>query len=171
MSLPARQQRVLERMERSLHACDPRLRSMFAIFTKLTRDEEMPRQEELERRSLPPFGWLTRLRRPGQAGRTAIRARAIGAPGTLLGVAVIVPIALLLLTPAVFFGQGVRSVRPTGFSVRLENTAQHRSGPLPAGGFRQGNGFRQRDVDLGKPVEPPPDPHSRTLQYGHQYPR
>jgi hypothetical protein len=167
MSLPARQQRVLERTERSLHACDPRLCSMFAIFTKLTRDEEMPKQEELGRRSLPPFGWLTRLRRPGQAGRTATRARAMGAPGTLLGAAVIVPIALLILTPAVFFGQGVHSVRPTGFSVRLENTAQHRSGPRPA--RPRGNGFRQRDIDLGQPVESPPDALSRTLQHGHQY--
>jgi len=38
MSLPARQQQVLDRIEDSLHACDPRLRSMFAIFTKLTRE-------------------------------------------------------------------------------------------------------------------------------------
>src|SRR5258706_7581540 len=47
MSLPARQERVLERIEHSLHACDP-LRSTFAMFTKLTRDEEMPRLERLE---------------------------------------------------------------------------------------------------------------------------
>jgi len=38
MSLPARQQQVLDRIEDSLHACDPRLRSMFAIFTELTRE-------------------------------------------------------------------------------------------------------------------------------------
>jgi hypothetical protein len=42
MSLPARQARVLDRIEHSLDACDPRLRSMFAIFAKLTRDEEIP---------------------------------------------------------------------------------------------------------------------------------
>jgi len=42
MSLPARQQQVLDRIEDSLHACDPRLRSMFAISTKLTREEGMP---------------------------------------------------------------------------------------------------------------------------------
>jgi hypothetical protein len=42
MSLPACQQRVLDRIEHSLHAGDPRLRAMFAIFTKLTREEEMP---------------------------------------------------------------------------------------------------------------------------------
>jgi Protein of unknown function (DUF3040) len=37
MSLPACQQRVLDRVEQSLYACDPRLRSKFAIFTKLPR--------------------------------------------------------------------------------------------------------------------------------------
>jgi hypothetical protein len=42
MSLPPRQARVLERIEHSLHACDPHLRSMFAIFARLTRGEEMP---------------------------------------------------------------------------------------------------------------------------------
>jgi hypothetical protein len=47
VSLPARQERVLERIEHSLHASDP-LRSMFAMFAKLTRDEEMPRLEKLQ---------------------------------------------------------------------------------------------------------------------------
>jgi hypothetical protein len=64
MSLPARQARVLDRIEHSLDACDPRLRSMFAIFAKLTRDEEMPRLEQFESRSLPLRGWLNRLTRP-----------------------------------------------------------------------------------------------------------
>jgi hypothetical protein len=61
MSLPARQQRLLDRFEQSLHACDPHLMSMFAIFTKLTNDEEMPGLEELESRSSPLWGWVTRL--------------------------------------------------------------------------------------------------------------
>jgi hypothetical protein len=42
MSLPARQQRVRNRIEHSLPACEPHLKPMFAIFTTLTRDEEMP---------------------------------------------------------------------------------------------------------------------------------
>jgi hypothetical protein len=37
MSLPACQQRVLDRIEQSLRACDARLKSKFAIITKLTR--------------------------------------------------------------------------------------------------------------------------------------
>jgi hypothetical protein len=37
MRLPSCQQRVLDRIEPPLHACDPGLRSKFAIFTKLPR--------------------------------------------------------------------------------------------------------------------------------------
>ena len=81
MSLPTCQQRVLDRIEHSLHACDPRLRSMFAIFTKLTREEEIPRLEELEPRLLPQWGWLKRLKRPGRGRRTVRGARATSAPG------------------------------------------------------------------------------------------
>ena len=66
MSLPARQQRVLDRIEHSLHVCEPHLKSMFAVFTKLTGDEEMPRLEELRPRPLPFPGWR---KRPGQPGR------------------------------------------------------------------------------------------------------
>lgn len=61
MSLPPRQAQVLKRIEHSLHACDPHLRSMFAIFAKLTRDEEMPRLEELRSRSSPLRAWRQRL--------------------------------------------------------------------------------------------------------------
>lgn len=78
MSLPARQQRVLDRIEDSLHACDLRLRSMFAISTKLTREEGMPRLEELDHRTLPQWRWL---KRPGRRRRAARGAWATGAPG------------------------------------------------------------------------------------------
>jgi hypothetical protein len=61
VSLPAGQQQVLDRIETDLEGGEPRLRSMFAIFTRLTRDEEAPAIE-----SLSPVGrpnWLTgRLR-------------------------------------------------------------------------------------------------------------
>jgi hypothetical protein len=36
MSLPRRQQRDLDQIERALHAADPGLRSLFASFTSLT---------------------------------------------------------------------------------------------------------------------------------------
>jgi len=47
VSLPASQQRVLERIESDLQGCEPRLASMFSIFTRLTWNEGAPRTESL----------------------------------------------------------------------------------------------------------------------------
>jgi hypothetical protein len=57
MSLPARQQRALDRIEQTLAADDPGLGSMFAIFTELAREEPMPTSERV-------CAWLKRLFRP-----------------------------------------------------------------------------------------------------------
>jgi hypothetical protein len=55
MSLPASETRVLTRIEDSLLARDPRMRSLFAIFTRLTWQEAMPSWEQLR-----PSGWRLR---------------------------------------------------------------------------------------------------------------
>jgi hypothetical protein len=47
MSLPARQQHVLDRIERTLVAEEPRLGSLFAVFTRMTRHEAMPGTEHV----------------------------------------------------------------------------------------------------------------------------
>ena len=47
MALPAGQQQTLDDIAGKLQARDPRLASMFSIFTRLTRHEPMPRAEEL----------------------------------------------------------------------------------------------------------------------------
>ncbi|GEM_PF-2457679 len=47
MGLPASQRRILEEIEETLRRSDPRLTSLFAIFTRLNHDEDMPRIEEL----------------------------------------------------------------------------------------------------------------------------
>ena len=47
MSLPSGEQRVLDVMESELEGGEPRLGSIFAIFTRLTRDEGAPRTESL----------------------------------------------------------------------------------------------------------------------------
>jgi hypothetical protein len=47
MSLPARQQRALDRIGQTLATDDPGLRSMFAIFSRLTLDEPMPITERV----------------------------------------------------------------------------------------------------------------------------
>lgn len=51
VSLPAHQQRVLDRIETGLERGDPTLRSMFAIFTRLTRGEGVPGTERLRARA------------------------------------------------------------------------------------------------------------------------
>jgi hypothetical protein len=57
MSLRAGQQRSLDRIERTLLDDDLRLGSLFAIFTRLARDEAMP---SIERVTAGP--WRRRLR-------------------------------------------------------------------------------------------------------------
>ena len=47
MGLPVRQRRVLGRIESALRGSDPRLAALYSIFARLTRDEEMPRIEQL----------------------------------------------------------------------------------------------------------------------------
>jgi hypothetical protein len=48
MRWPGRQQRLLNRVNKQLLADDPRLDSMFAFFTKLTREDAMPPAERIE---------------------------------------------------------------------------------------------------------------------------
>jgi hypothetical protein len=48
MGLPASQQRVLDRIEEALKRREPRLVSMFAIFTRLNLGERLPWMEALE---------------------------------------------------------------------------------------------------------------------------
>jgi hypothetical protein len=58
MGLPVRQRRVLERIESALRGSDPKLAALYAIFTRLTRDEEMPKVEQLRHRALLVLAWL-----------------------------------------------------------------------------------------------------------------
>ena len=59
MGLPARQRRVLDRIERTLRWSDPRLAALYAIFGRLTRDEEIPAFEQVRHGVLT---WLARAR-------------------------------------------------------------------------------------------------------------
>ena len=76
--MPAGQQQVLDRIETDLEGREPRLRSMFAIFTRLTRDDGAPRTE-----SLRPEGRRLRWIRAG-LGLTG-RLRAVIAVPLFLG--------------------------------------------------------------------------------------
>jgi len=69
MTLPAGQQRALDAIDDVLQSAEPRLATMFGVFTDLTRLDAMPAVETLE-----PGPWWTRHRlagplyRPGWAG-------------------------------------------------------------------------------------------------------
>jgi hypothetical protein len=77
MSLPARQQRKLRDIEGGLTGSDPRLRSLFGIFTRLTTGEAMPWFEAVPTRpvadALAAFRSLIRR----IARRPASRVRAL----------------------------------------------------------------------------------------------
>jgi Protein of unknown function (DUF3040) len=54
MSLSASEVRALTGIERALLSRDPRLRSLFSIFTRLTWQEAMPTREQIRRRRWRP---------------------------------------------------------------------------------------------------------------------
>jgi hypothetical protein len=77
MSLPTGQQRVLERIEGKLSESDPRLVSLFTIFTRLTLAEKMPWIEQVRVRPVADRiarigGWFR-----GRGRRPAARVRAM----------------------------------------------------------------------------------------------
>ena len=101
MSLPACQERVLSAIENALRTGEPRLASRFAIFTRLTSGEELPRTEQLVpqpwlRRVLASVGRAVRLLFPrpevrgGAAVRRAVRVRAV----------VVLPVLLIMFASA-----------------------------------------------------------------------
>ena len=106
MSMPTRQERILARMAHSLHASEPRLTSMFAIFTRLTRDEDMPGVEALDACSSPFRGWRQQLPRPKRQKQAPSGAVAAYAPGARLRAMLLVPIMLAALVSAVFLALG-----------------------------------------------------------------
>lgn len=54
MSLPIAQERTLTSIEQALRSRDPRLNSLFSIFTRLTRQEAMPTIEQIPQRRWRP---------------------------------------------------------------------------------------------------------------------
>jgi hypothetical protein len=102
MGLPARQRRILERIENALLGSDPRLAALFSIFTRLNRDEDMPRVEQVRARVAIIVARLGR--------RLAAFGRWFGAPARArLRTALFFPIALAIVASAVLAGAGFPS--------------------------------------------------------------
>ena len=85
MSLPACQQRVLDRLEGALQASEPQLTSMYSIFSRLNADEPIG-TEQLARK---------RLRRIQ--------------PGTALYAIVLIPVMFAAIIVGALLGGGARS--------------------------------------------------------------
>lgn len=100
MSLPVRQQRVLDQIEVILQARDPHLTSLFAIFARLTSHDEMPKIEQLK-------GHLARL--PPLKGRLV----------WLFQPVMLIPVVVIVIVSSVVFGSLLPSTRcSTGRAAR-----------------------------------------------------
>jgi hypothetical protein len=115
MSLPAREQQVLEGIETVLQAGEARLTSMFVLFTRLAGDEEKPGIEELGP------GHAT-----GRARRRSAPARqlTIGQQGVLLRAGISLTVAVAALVSIMFFAMSATGARTCG-----QVSATHSSGP------------------------------------------
>jgi hypothetical protein len=91
MTLPASQQHALDVIDDVLQSAEPRLATMFGVFTHLTRQEAMPAVE-----TLPPSRWWARYRLPGQRYRPGRQRQPRGPrAGHRLGRVVLVPLLLI----------------------------------------------------------------------------
>ena len=112
MGLPASQRRNLEEIEIDLRGSDPRLASLFTIFTRLNIDEEMPRVEQLRARAARLTSLLA------GAGRWLMSSRRARLRSALL-----LPAALVAVVSAILVG--------TGISGSARCAAQHRGSRAP----------------------------------------
>lgn len=105
LSLAGREQQILDGIETALQAGETRLTSMFAMFTRLSGDEERPGTEKLEARN-----WLRAPRAAGRPRRNAwwrstSRAQwATGRPTVNLRIVTLIPVVLAAIVLAVLLG-------------------------------------------------------------------
>ena len=125
MSLPASQQRMLDRIDRMLRDSDPRLAALFSIFTRLTWDEEIPRIEEVRARLTRLGGWIAR--------RTEPVRRRIPRPSDRVKAILFFPAALAAVACALLFGSSGPAVHRCAATVRGHGPGSgqrtHRQGP------------------------------------------
>jgi len=96
MSLPAYQQRVLDTIENTLKRREPRLASMFAMFTRVHTNEAIPRTERLE--AVPWWAWR-RLRHGGRRIPRSARR-----PASAVRAALLVPVMIMAVVSAMVLG-------------------------------------------------------------------
>jgi hypothetical protein len=114
VTLPARQQRMLDRIDRVLRDSDPRLAALFSTFTRLTWDEEMPRIEEVRARLARFGGWIAR--------RTEPVRRRIPRPSDRVKAVLFFPMALAAVACALLIGGSGPAVHRCAATMRAPAT-------------------------------------------------
>jgi hypothetical protein len=98
MGLPVSQRKSLDRIESSLRESDPQLAGLFTIFSRLHRDEDMPRLEQLK----AGLAWLHLwLRLRPAAARRWLRS---APPRARLRAALFFPAALAIMACSFWLG-------------------------------------------------------------------
>jgi hypothetical protein len=97
MGLPSSHTRILEKIESALRSSDPRLVSMFVIFTRLNCDEEMPAVEQLRAR-------LTFILLSVQRRLSAVPRWFAAKPRAKVRAAIFFPLALAVVATSVVIG-------------------------------------------------------------------
>lgn len=129
MGLPVRQRRALERIESTLRGSDPTLVALYAIFARLTRDEEMPGIEQLRRRAAAA---LVRIRFALAALVSRLRIR----PALRPRFALFFPLAIALAVTSIVFairagsGNGCTSTKTMAASKYVSNSRLCRTNNL-----------------------------------------
>ncbi len=116
MGLPVGQRKHLDKIETSLRASDPRLASLFTIFTRLSQDEEMPALEQVRASAAHVWLWL-RFRRSAFGHWLGTKA------GARLRAALLFPVAFAVMACTMLLAGGMSgshrclsAPRPTGTS-------------------------------------------------------
>jgi hypothetical protein len=96
MGLPARQRRVLDKIEAALSGSDPTLAAIYSMFARLNAEEDMPRFEQLRRTARMLVGNMW-------SGLGHFFARLFGRLAPRRRAAVFLPLALAMAVTAVVF--------------------------------------------------------------------
>jgi hypothetical protein len=158
MGLPARQRRALDGIESGLRISDPRLTAMFFIFGRLTRDEDMPRIEELRHRMA--ILWLRIRLGLAAAGRRLtfrrrrepVPARRRALPGRRASrwrpMAVFFPLALVLMSASIFVAYRFGGAQRCSSTPAVATARLHPRGKPPA------KGSKKCRISVSAPVVP-----------------
>jgi hypothetical protein len=115
MGLPVGQRRHLDKIESSLRESDPRLASLFTIFSRLSQDEEMPALEQVRASAAHLWLWL----------RWTAFGRWLGpSAGARVRTALFFPVAFAVMACTMLLGGGMSGAHRCSAAPRVVGTSQ-----------------------------------------------